>query len=85
MQIKNKFSLFIYYFTANRLPASFYLMGSFFNWIRVLLAKNFLIIRSKLQKIYPRVNLGDGNGISIGHYCRIIENVFIEGGIIAIM
>lgn len=81
MQMKKKFSLLIYYFIANRLPASYFPMGSFFNWVRVRLAKNFLKI-GKNSRIYPRVNLGDGNGITIGHYCRINENVYIEGGII---
>ena len=81
MKIKKQFSLFFYYLIANRLPASFFPLGNYFNLIRIKLAMNFLNI-GKDCRIYPRVNLGDGNDISIGNHCRINENVYIEGAII---
>lgn len=77
--MKKKVSLFFYYLIANRLPAGFFPLGSFFNSCRVGLARQFLKIGTDC-KIYPRVNLGDGNEISIGNNTIINENVYIEGG-----
>jgi acetyltransferase-like isoleucine patch superfamily enzyme len=71
-------SLFLYYSIANRLPSNHFPLGSFFNWLRVALANNFLKIGTNCR-IYPRVNFGDGNDITIGNYCRINENVYLEG------
>lgn len=76
--MKKQFSLLIYYLIANRLPASFFPLGSLFNNVRINLAKHFLTIGTNC-KIYPRVNLGDGNEISIGNNTIINENVYIEG------
>ncbi|UKJ07069.1 acyltransferase [Solitalea lacus] len=79
--MKKKISLIFYYFIANRLPSSFFPLGPSFNKLRVGLAKNFLTIGDNC-KIQPRVNLGDGNGISIGSHCMINENVYIQGATI---
>src|SRR5688572_12963221 len=77
-KMKKKISLLVYYSLANRLPSSFFPLGSLFNKFRILLAKNFLSIGNNC-KLQPRVNLGDGNEIVIGNYCMINENVYIEG------
>ncbi|MEX2336233.1 MAG: acyltransferase [Fulvivirga sp.] len=79
--MKKKFSLFLYYLIANRLPADFFPLGFYFNRLRVFLARNFLTIGEGC-KVYPRVNFGDGNGIVIGNNTTINENVYIEGAII---
>ncbi|MES2266921.1 MAG: acyltransferase [Bacteroidota bacterium] len=79
--MKKRISLLLYYFIANRLPSSFFPMGTFFNKIRTSLAGNFLKVGQNC-KIQPRVNFGDGNEIEIGDHCMINEDVYIQKAVI---
>jgi len=76
--MKKKISLIVYYLIANKLPSSFFPLGSFYNKIRVCLCKGFIEIGDHC-KIQHRVNLGDGNNITIGNYCMINEYTYIQG------
>ena len=74
-------SLFIYYTIANKLPSSFFPLGSFFNFFRVSLLKRMLKI-GRGCIVQPYVSFGKGKGIVIGDMCQINERVYIQSGII---
>ena len=75
------FSLFLYYLIANKLPTSFFPLGSLFNLIRISLVKKFIRI-GKGCTIQTNVNFGSGSNISIGNMCQINERVYIQSGTI---
>lgn len=72
-------SLFLYYMIANKLPSSFFPLGSFFNSFRTFLLKRFLRV-GKGCTIEPYVNFGRGSDIIIGDMCQINERVYIQCG-----
>ena len=77
--MKKKISLFFYYFIANKLPSSFFPLGTYFNAFRIFLLKGFIEIGNDCL-IEPSVYLGKGKNIEIGSNCQINEGVFIQSG-----
>lgn len=75
------FYLFFYYFIISKLPHSRFF--SFFNTFRVwYLSKALRILPfDKKSKVEFNVYISDARKIRIGKYCRINENVFLQGDI----
>lgn len=72
-----KFSLFLYYLFASKLPDYAFPGGKIFNRIRILLLRRVINI-GKSCRIQKRVYVGNGNNISIGNHCRINDNVKLD-------
>ncbi len=75
----NKIKLIIYYMFISKLPNSRF--GMVFNKIRCWYMSDILKIMKKEQNNYfeENVYIGNGKNITLGKYCHINENVFIQG------
>lgn len=80
--LMNKIKLIIYYIIISKLPNSRY--SNIFRKIRNWYICDVLKIMKKHNNNYFEENIyiGNGNQISIGEYCHINENVFIQGATI---
>ncbi|MCO4293682.1 hypothetical protein NF867_12485 [Solitalea sp. MAHUQ-68] len=76
--MKKQVSLIIYYLVANKLPSSYFPLGKLFNSIRFFLIKQFINQLGKNTKIQQNVRFGNGKEITIGSFCAINENVYIQ-------
>lgn len=78
----HKLKLIIYYLIVSKLPNSRF--GNIFGKIRNWYVCDILKIMQKDNNNYfeENVYIGKGQNITIGRYCHINENVFIQGAII---
>lgn len=80
--LMNTIRLVIYYILISKLPNSRF--GNLFRKIRNWYICDILGIMKKHKQNYFEENIyiGDGTQLSIGEYCHINENVFIQGATI---
>lgn len=71
------FFLILYYTIINKLPRSGFLMGSFFNLIRVACVSMIFPLGKKC-KFQNNIYFGNGKDIQIGDHCHINEYVKLD-------
>lgn len=72
-----KIFLMAYYLLASKLPDHAFPGGRFYNSFRIYLLRKLIPV-GKQCRIQRNVYVGDGNNISIGHNCRINDNVKLD-------
>lgn len=73
--------LILYFFIGKHLPSSYFPLGKFFNWFRILTLKHHIVIGRKTL-IQSGFRFGTKGKITIGKECRINENVYIQSAVI---